>query len=74
MCLRAARKLDVESAVVPADFPVFLADYFRAAGIEIKVDDDEFVQRRRVKSAHAARGHPARAEGRGRGDGRRRAR
>ena len=52
VCLRAARKLDVESAVVPPDFPIFLADYFRAAGIEIKVDDDEFVQRRRVKSTH----------------------
>ncbi|RKQ92209.1 Xaa-Pro aminopeptidase [Solirubrobacter pauli] len=51
VCLRAARKLDIETARVPPDFPVFLADYFRAAGIEIKIDEDEFVQRRRVKSA-----------------------
>ena len=51
VCLRAARKLDIETARVPAEFPVFLADYFRAAGIEIKIDEDEFVQRRRVKSA-----------------------
>lgn len=50
MCLRAARKLDIESALVPPDFPVFLADYFRAAGIELKIDEAEFVQRRRVKS------------------------
>lgn len=51
VCLRAARKLDIETALVPPDFPLFLADYFRAAGIALRVDEDEFVQRRRVKSA-----------------------
>lgn len=50
MCLRAARKLDIEAAVVPPDFPLFVADYLRAAGLEITIDEDEFVQRRRVKS------------------------
>jgi Xaa-Pro aminopeptidase len=50
-CLRAARTLGIEQASVPPDFPIFLADYFRAAGIELTIDEDEFVQRRRVKSA-----------------------
>lgn len=51
VCLRAAAALEITDAVVPPDFPVFLADHLRANGIEVTVDDDEFVDRRRVKSA-----------------------
>jgi Xaa-Pro aminopeptidase len=49
--LRAARELGIGEAVVPADFPLFLADHLRANGVALTVDDDEFVRRRRVKSA-----------------------
>ena len=38
--------------IVPPDFPLFLADYLRADGIELTVDDDEFVRRRRIKSPY----------------------
>jgi Xaa-Pro aminopeptidase len=49
--LRAARELGIGAAVVPADFPLFLADHLRANGVEVTVDDDEFVRRRRIKTA-----------------------
>jgi Xaa-Pro aminopeptidase len=49
--LRAARELGIASALVPPEFPLFVADHLRANGIELTVDDDEFVQRRRIKSA-----------------------
>jgi Xaa-Pro aminopeptidase len=48
--LRAARALGIAKASVPPDFPLFVADHLRANGIELTVDDDEFVRRRRVKS------------------------
>ena len=35
---------------MPPDFPLFVADHLRAGGIELSVDDDEFVRRRRRKS------------------------
>jgi len=50
LALRAARELGITSASVPPEFPVFVADHMRANGLELIVDDDEFVQRRRVKS------------------------
>jgi Xaa-Pro aminopeptidase len=49
--LRAARELGINAASVPPDFPVFLADHLRANGIELTVDEDEFMRRRRVKTA-----------------------
>ena len=50
LSLRAAKEWGVSSAAVPSTFPLELADHLRAAGIELKVDRDLFVQRRRVKT------------------------
>ena len=50
LCLRAAQALGVTEATVPPDFPLFVADHLRANGIELTVDDEEFMRRRRVKS------------------------
>jgi Xaa-Pro aminopeptidase len=50
LCLRATQALRVTEATVPPDFPLFVADHLRANGVELTVDDDEFVRRRRVKS------------------------
>ncbi len=47
---RAAQKLGIESAVVPATFPLAFADHLREHGIEVKADLDLFLQRRRVKN------------------------
>jgi Xaa-Pro aminopeptidase len=48
--LRAARRFGVEQAVVPATFPLEVADHFRANGIDVRADREHFVQRRRVKN------------------------
>ena len=48
--LRGAREFGIESATVPPDFPIALADRMRAEGIELTPDDDEFDRRRRQKS------------------------
>jgi Xaa-Pro aminopeptidase len=48
--LNAVRALGVESATVPRTFPVELADYLRAEGIELTPDRESFTRRRRVKS------------------------
>ena len=50
VCLRAVREVGIDAATVPPDFPLFVADHLRAGGIELSVDDDEFVRRRRRKS------------------------
>ena len=50
LALRAARELGITSASVPPEFPLFVADHMRANGLELLVDDEEFVRRRRVKS------------------------
>ena len=50
LSLRAAKEWGVSSAAVPSTFPLERADHLRAAGIELKVDRDLFVQRRRVKT------------------------
>ncbi len=47
---RAAQKFGIESAVVPATFPLAYADHLREHGIEVKADLDLFLQRRRVKN------------------------
>jgi Xaa-Pro aminopeptidase len=49
--VRACKELGVEAAVVPPTFPVELADRLRAAGIELVPEREEFVRRRRVKTA-----------------------
>ena len=48
--LAAARGFGVQSAVVPTTFPTGHADYLRASGIELTVDQPEFAGRRRVKN------------------------
>ena len=50
ICLRAVQALGITEATVPPEFPLFVADHLRANGIEVIVDDDEFVRRRRVKN------------------------
>jgi len=50
LSLRAAREWGVSSAAVPSTFPLELADRLRAAGFDLKVDRDLFLERRRVKS------------------------
>jgi Xaa-Pro aminopeptidase len=56
LALRAARELGIAAAVVPPEFPLFVADHLRAGGLELTVDEDEFVMRRRAKT-------PAQLEG-----------
>jgi Xaa-Pro aminopeptidase len=50
LCLRAARRFGVTSALVPSEFPVGVADRLRAGGVELVVDPEAFVTRRRVKT------------------------
>ncbi len=47
---RACEKVGVTSAVVPSEFPVGIADHLRGNGIEIVVDPEAFVAKRRVKT------------------------
>jgi Xaa-Pro aminopeptidase len=54
--LRACRELGVESAVVPAEFPVAMADHLRANGIALRIDPELFEDRRRVKTPHQIAG------------------
>jgi len=50
IALRACRKLGIERATVPHTFPLELADFLRAGGIELNPDRDFFEERRRVKN------------------------
>lgn len=50
LCVRAASHLGITRALVPADFPLALADRLRAEGIELTVDAEEFETRRRRKN------------------------
>jgi Xaa-Pro aminopeptidase len=50
LVLRGCRELGVERAVVPGCFPLGLADFLRAGGIELTVDRDVFDRRRRAKN------------------------
>jgi len=47
---RVASELGIQSAIVPPDFPVEIADLLRANGVEIRPDRPFFVARRRVKN------------------------
>jgi Xaa-Pro aminopeptidase len=51
LVLRACRRLGVTDAVVPADFPLELADLLRANGVSLRPDGAAFDLRRRSKSA-----------------------
>jgi Xaa-Pro aminopeptidase len=48
--LAACRRLGVKSAVTPKTFPLGIADYLRANGIELAADQLLFDERRRVKT------------------------
>ncbi|HEX5504437.1 MAG TPA: Xaa-Pro peptidase family protein [Thermomicrobiales bacterium] len=48
--LRALRALGVRAATVPFSFPLGLADRLRADGVELRVDQELFDERRRVKT------------------------
>jgi Xaa-Pro aminopeptidase len=50
LVLNACRKLGITSAVVPRYFPLELADYLRAEGIELTPERELFSRRRRVKT------------------------
>ncbi|WHE34850.1 Xaa-Pro peptidase family protein [Microbacterium sp. BDGP8] len=52
----ACRRLGVTHAAVPPTFPLEVADHLRANGVEVRVDRDLFVQRRRVKTPHELAG------------------
>jgi Xaa-Pro aminopeptidase len=56
LCLRACRQLGIAEAVVPPEFPLFAADHLRAEGLELTIDTDLFVARRRVKNSHELEG------------------
>jgi Xaa-Pro aminopeptidase len=47
---RACEKAGVSRAVVPSEFPVGVADYLRQHGVELTVDPEAFVTKRRVKT------------------------
>ena len=53
---RALERAGVASALVPPDFPLALADYLRARGIEVRPARAEFELRRRCKDARALAG------------------
>ena len=48
--VRACKELGVQDAVVPATFPLEVADRLRENGIQVRADRDVFVHRRRVKT------------------------
>jgi Xaa-Pro aminopeptidase len=48
--VRAVKHFGVASAVVPAGFPLALADRLREAGIDVRADRAHFVGRRRAKN------------------------
>jgi Xaa-Pro aminopeptidase len=50
LTLRAVKAVGVTAASVPETFPLWLADWLRAEGIELTVDGELFDDRRRVKS------------------------
>ena len=50
LVVRAAAEWGVSSAAVPSTFPLELADRLRSGGVELKVDRDLFLERRRVKT------------------------
>jgi Xaa-Pro aminopeptidase len=51
LCARLCARTGLRSAAVPPELPVAVADRLRADGLELRPDDELFVQRRRVKTA-----------------------
>jgi Xaa-Pro aminopeptidase len=50
LALRACRRFDVSKVTVPGETPVAIADRLRADGIEVVIDEPEFIRRRRAKN------------------------
>src|SRR5438067_7343417 len=50
LALRSVQSLGLKRASVPDNFPVWLADRLRAAGVELEVDQELFADRRRAKA------------------------
>jgi Xaa-Pro aminopeptidase len=50
LCVRACSRLGIDSATVPAGFPLELADHLRANGVEVNVDRLLFEDLRRRKT------------------------
>ncbi len=50
LSLRAVKEWGVSKAVVPSSFPLELADRLRGAGVELSVDREVFLRRRRAKN------------------------
>jgi Xaa-Pro aminopeptidase len=50
LALRACERLGLSQVTVPADTSVAVADRLRGAGVEVVVDEPEFIRRRRVKN------------------------
>jgi Xaa-Pro aminopeptidase len=50
LLLRACRKIGLEDAVTPREFPLDAADYLRKNGISLRAEGTIFDQRRRVKN------------------------
>ena len=50
MSRRACEGMGVGRAIMPPEFPVGVADHLRADGIELVVDPEVFVTKRRVKT------------------------
>ncbi|MFL5824144.1 MAG: M24 family metallopeptidase [Solirubrobacteraceae bacterium] len=53
---RVVRELGIGRAIVPTEFPVGLADRLRADGVELTVDDDAILGRRRSKQGKELEG------------------
>jgi Xaa-Pro aminopeptidase len=51
VCVRAVQSVGLSAAVVPREFPLFVAEHLRAAGVALTVDGKFFDDRRRVKNA-----------------------
>jgi Xaa-Pro aminopeptidase len=56
LALRACRRFELDRAVIPPAFPTELADYLRAAGLELTVARDLFEHRRRKKTSAQVEG------------------
>jgi Xaa-Pro aminopeptidase len=50
IALAACHRFGITRASVPPDFPLALADFLRAAGVELDVDDESFTAQRRTKT------------------------
>jgi Xaa-Pro aminopeptidase len=50
LLLRACRRIGVDDAITPREFPLELADYLRANGVSVRADKEAFDARRRVKT------------------------